>query len=441
MLSKQNILDSHSYNQRLNIVARDRTIAKADRDRESSLDRTHHTSKNSGVAVLARSPSGELSSLGKEVTRPHLTVAAPQEQQPFESHHTNLDSLQIVTLEWKSTFKLEHCPIATDYAICLPLYGCSERSDRVSAVPIATVINPGRSFAGIAGSAGSIAFVGIDRETIEHELAKLLDRALKQPLLFEPTIDLRTDFGMSLKELIEFVGRQRDPALNISSPLMQGELAGALLACLLKGVKNNYSDEILYHSQGAFACYVNKAIAFIESHLQDEMDLADIAGAVNISPRLLQKAFAQQYDCSPMRFVTRSRLQRIRQELERASGDTRIVDVMMNYGITQGGKFAKEYQQLFGEKPSDTLKRANQADRQHYPIWQEIDDFRSEQIVGGVTPAARRNLALPIDAFTLPPCWGDPAMWSGYLRMMGIHLTNQLWPAAVDRPIDYLEIN
>ncbi len=66
-----------------------------------------------------------------------------------------------------------------------------------------------------------------------------------------------------------------------------------------------------------------------------------------------------------MRFVTRSRLQRIRQELERASGDTRIVDVMMNYGITQGGKFAKEYQQLFGEKPSDTLKRANQIDRKH----------------------------------------------------------------------------
>jgi AraC-like DNA-binding protein len=426
VLSKQDILDSHSYHQRLNIVDRDRTIAKADRDRESILDRTHHTSKNSGVAVLAR---------------PHLTVAAHLEQQPFESHRTNLGSLQIVTLEWKSTFKLEYCPIVADYAICLPLYGCSDRSDRVSPVPTATVIDPSRSFAGIAGAAGCIAFIGIDRETIEHELAKLLDRALKQPLLFEPTIDLRTDFGMSLKELIEFVGRQRDPALNISSRLMQGELAGALLACLLKGVKNNYSDEILYHSHGAFACYVNKAIAFIESHLQDEIDLADIAGAVNISPRLLQKAFAQQYDCSPMRFVTRSRMQRIRQELERASGDTRIVDVMMDYGITQGGKFAKEYQQLFGEKPSDTLKRANQTDRQHHQLWQELDDFRSEQIVGGVAPTARRNLALPIDNFTLPPCWGDPAIWGGYLRVMGIHLSNQLRPSAVDRPIDYLEIN
>jgi AraC-like DNA-binding protein len=243
-----------------------------------------------------------------------------------------------------------------------------------------------------------------------------------------------------LKELIEFVGRQRDPALNISSPLMQGELAGALLACLLKGVKNNYSDEILYHSHGAFACYVNKAISFIESHLQDEIDLADIAGAVNISPRLLQKAFAQQYDCSPMRFVTRSRLQRIRQELEQSGGATRIVDVMMNYGITQGGKFAKEYQQLFGEKPSDTLKRANQIDRQYLP-WQEIDDVRSEQIVGGVAPAARRNLDLPVNGFMLPPFWGDPMMWCGYLRMMGIHLTNQLRPSAVDRPPDNIEIN
>ncbi len=237
MLIKQDISDSHSYHQRLNIVDRDRTITKADRDpnylnrdRGASLDCTHHSRKNSGVAVLARSPSGELSSLGNGVARPHL-----MEHLPLKSHHTNLGSLQIVTLEWQSTFKLEYCPIVADYTICLPLYGCSDRNDRVSPVSTATVIDPGRSFAGIAGSAGSIAFVGIDRETIENELAKLLDRALKQPLLFEPTIDLRTDFGMSLKELIEFVGRQRDPALNISSPLMQGELAGALLACLLKG--------------------------------------------------------------------------------------------------------------------------------------------------------------------------------------------------------------
>ena len=85
-----------------------------------------------------------------------------------------------------------------------------------------------------------------------------------------------------------------------------------------------------------------------------------------------------------MRFVTQERLQRIRQELERATSDLKIVDVMMNYGFTQGGKFAKEYQQLFGEKPSDTVKRSSQLNPQHSPLWQSIDDAQSDRVVGGV---------------------------------------------------------
>jgi AraC-like DNA-binding protein len=84
-----------------------------------------------------------------------------------------------------------------------------------------------------------------------------------------------------------------------------------------------------------------------------------------------------------MRFVTQARLQRIRQELDRSTIDTKIVDVMMNYGFTQGGKFAKEYQQLFNEKPSDTLKRASQFNRSDSQLWQQIDDPLSERVVGG----------------------------------------------------------
>ena len=81
-----------------------------------------------------------------------------------------------------------------------------------------------------------------------------------------------------------------------------------------------------------------------------------------------------------MRFLTQSRLQRIRQELESAPSNTKIVDVMMQYGFTQGGKFAKEYQQLFGENPSDTLKRSIQFPQQPSPLWHQIDDAHSESI-------------------------------------------------------------
>ena len=94
-----------------------------------------------------------------------------------------------------------------------------------------------------------------------------------------------------------------------------------------------------------------------------------------------------------MRFVTHARLQRIRQVLETATNDLKIVDVMMNYGFTQGGKFAKEYQQLFGEKPSDTLKRSSQCHQADTPLWAEIDDDRSALIVGGCHAITSGRLA------------------------------------------------
>jgi hypothetical protein len=78
--------------------------------------------------------------------------------------------------------------------------------------------------------------------------------------------------------------------------------------------------------------------------------------------------------------------------LEGANSDTKIVDVMMHYGFTQGGKFAKEYQQLFGEKPSETLKRSSQFNQQNTPLWQQIDDPRSERVAGGVASSTDRSI-------------------------------------------------
>jgi hypothetical protein len=67
---------------------------------------------------------------------------------------------------------------------------------------------------------------------------------------------------------------------------------------------------------------------------------------------------------------------------------------MMNYGFTQGGKFAKEYQQLFGEKPSETLKRCN-FDRQNSHPWKNIDDAQSERVVGGGSTTFSQTIFQP----------------------------------------------
>lgn len=403
MLSKKITLERDYYhnslpdrsraNAKILAVRTERKIAD-----ESCLERIDNLGRSIDITVLTRSP--------------------------IDIHHARIGNIWIVDLQWQQTFTLERSPVETDYTICVPISGAIEWQDTRHRATTAIEIDADGSFPGIASTNGRVLVVGFDRSSIESVLAKLLDRELKQPVSFESAIDLDTDFGTSLKKSIEFLGGSGDLGLNITSRTIQEELASALLTCLLKGVKHNYSDEILYRCQGAFACYVKQASSYIEAHLQEEIELADIAAAVNISPRLLQKAFAQEYDCSPMRFVARARLERIRQELERSSDATRVIDVMMSYGITQGGKFAKEYQQLFGEKPSDTLKRASQLDR-HPPLWQEIDDASSERVIGGAVRAR------PADSCRALPCLmpsldRDPTIWGGYSRSIGIDLSARL---------------
>ncbi len=378
---------------RLEISPRDLTATKT-HDRQSQRDgniifphKFHHQTEPPGSEILSRDRQQKLSisARGFYDLRSHA----------LDSTHlptidcSSFGNFQLANLEWKSTFTLQQDPIDSAYIIYVPFSGYLDGGiDSVQTVDrshqTATLIDPNRSFTGISSQTGQALLIWIDRLSIEEILTTLLDRSLKQPLLFDPNIDLTSEFGIGLQKFIQFLGLHRDPAQTFGSSLVQEELERAFLNCLLRGANNNYAEAILYRTHGAFACYVTKARLFIESHLHEDLKLADIATAVGICPRLLQKAFSEHCGCSPMRILNQTRLQRIRQELERSSINTRIVDVMMSYGFTQGGKFAKEYQQLFGEKPSDTLRRSSQSQQSDFPLWHEIDDRQSERVSGGI---------------------------------------------------------
>ena len=315
-------------------------------------------------------------------------------QVPLTDYHfdTNLLStgnFELVNVQWQGAFKLEQ-DLEDRYIICIALAGCLDQKIGLHQTlccsrDTATIISPGQKLESIASDTGEALLISIARLEIDSAVGKLLDRTLKQPVVFIPSIDLTHELGLSLKKFGQFLWEATAQSNRADfSSLVLRKLEKAFLSCLAEGLLSNYSEELLYQHDGALSCHVRKARAFIESHLQEDINLGDLAAAAGVCSRLLQKAFSQHCGCSPMRFVTQARLQRIRQVLAAATSDLKIVDVMMNYGFTQGGKFAKEYQQLFGEKPSETLKRAIQCNRQHSPLWQSIDDAQSDRFVGGV---------------------------------------------------------
>jgi AraC-like DNA-binding protein len=360
-----------------------------------------------------------------------------------EIDRVSTGKIDLVKIRWHGAFDLEHSPSHTHYLIYLVLagslsqqihnsslqsrgfaniqhFGQKERIEQghqlfCCSPQIATTIDPGQKLASSSSEQGEVLLISIDRDSIDSALSKLIDRTSKQPVKFSPSIDLTSEFGLSLKNFAQFLWqaatKRADPAVKAAkidrqvafAPLVLQKLEQAFLACLIEGLPSNYSEEILYQTDGAFARHVHKARAFIESHLHEDIKLGDIATETGVCSRLLQKAFSYHCGCSPMRFVTLARLHQVRQELAKADPNTKIVDVMMKYQFTQGGKFAKEYQQLFGEKPSETLKKSIQLvggaspleNRSKSQLWHQLDDNTADRVSGGLVPVKQVNSTLP----------------------------------------------
>ncbi len=69
--------------------------------------------------------------------------------------------------------------------------------------------------------------------------------------------------------------------------------------------------------------------------------------------------FQEVFGTSPMEYLKAQRLLSVRRSLKAADPKTTsVVEIARKYGFWSGGHFARDYKQMFGELPSETLKQA-----------------------------------------------------------------------------------
>jgi transcriptional regulator GlxA family with amidase domain len=107
---------------------------------------------------------------------------------------------------------------------------------------------------------------------------------------------------------------------------------------------------------------VRRAVEYIEANLTSSVKLEDVVRAAGMSGRGLFRHFRNAMGVSPMVYLRNARFARVRDALRRARGEERIVDIAALWGFDHMGRFAVEYRQRFGEKPSDTKALARLAE-------------------------------------------------------------------------------
>jgi AraC-like DNA-binding protein len=197
-----------------------------------------------------------------------------------------------------------------------------------------------------------------ERRRMEEACMKMYDCLPSAPLHFDSIIAL-PQAAQRWQALLRFVVSSVNSADELEpNPLATAGTEELLMLTLLSIQPHNY-----HASRGAKVRTVSPrqfriAIDYIHEHLDADITLTDIAAAAGCSIRSLARAFQHAGDASPMQYLQRQRLQRIRAELVRAqSADKNIAEIAYRWGCRHLGEFNRKYRECFGETPSETRQR------------------------------------------------------------------------------------
>lgn len=134
------------------------------------------------------------------------------------------------------------------------------------------------------------------------------------------------------------------------------ELVATLLAVMLDAVAGPAPD-----ARTPAPTSRRRAVAvareYVAARAPDVPTVPELCSAAGVSQRTLEYAFRDQLGLRPAQFLKLRRLNAARAALAASPPATTVTDVAFELGFWDAGHFARDYDALFGESPSKTLRR------------------------------------------------------------------------------------
>jgi len=112
------------------------------------------------------------------------------------------------------------------------------------------------------------------------------------------------------------------------------------------------------HGWSARERIVRHAWDIVEADDEGTVTVADLCLNLAVPIRSLDEAFKSCLGMTPKRFILGTRLNNVRRHLRHPRDDTTVSDVATHFGFFHFGHFSGQYRRLFGEAPSQTLRRS-----------------------------------------------------------------------------------
>jgi len=108
---------------------------------------------------------------------------------------------------------------------------------------------------------------------------------------------------------------------------------------------------------------VDRVLDYVAAFPKQPLTVGDVCRVAGASERTVQNGFFERFGLRPKAYLRDRRLNGARLELRTSDPHgTGINQVAHRWGFWHLGQFARDYRTLFGELPSDTLRRRKKGD-------------------------------------------------------------------------------
>lgn len=274
-----------------------------------------------------------------------------------------LPNMYLSALAYDGFVEIAAPPDRSDYAVQIPLASALEVRTGSFSQPIgrgrAAIGSPGREQI-IRSTPECVRLaISISRDALVKQLSALIGEGVDEPLVFAPVMALDDPHVNSIVGLVGWAVAEleRSPSL-LHNRLAATQFEQFLATALLLAQDNNYRRR-LEAPYGSEVCVrsVKRAVDYMEANADTPISLSDLVAVSGAAGRTLYKHFRMSKGTSPMAYLRRVRLQKVREELLHDDGAKTVTDVAASWGFNHLGRFSADYHRRFGETPSSTLRR------------------------------------------------------------------------------------
>jgi AraC-like DNA-binding protein len=197
----------------------------------------------------------------------------------------------------------------------------------------------------------------IDRGTVARKLVALTGQPIGDKPRLDSTLRLDTPMGKVGRHLLASMLATIESAGAPAAAFLLAELEQSLIVNLLCTQCEDFRQLITRTPVPATPLALRRAMEYLDAHVEQPLDISDLAAHCGTSIRSLYRAFRKYLELSPLEFLKQRRLLLARRKLEYAEPTLTVTQAAFSCGFNDISHFSRDFSRAFGASPSALLRR------------------------------------------------------------------------------------